>query len=354
MSTDARNLIAGMLAVDPVKRVTIEEVVQHPFYTKELPRYLTPLPTRGTAVLGTLQSLALPPKQLDFEIIEGLGKIEEEVIDELAERMAGVDREDIWDSLRRDDGPQGNTVKVAYMLLRDKRRLGRDLAVYEEQERDAQLALLDPRNAVSPNVLSPTGAHDLKANPFDTQFRDGYEEDEEDDDDEEEDEDGSGLDFSTPPALPEEVNNFAVLNSSLPEHGPEQHHLASYASAKRMVGTPTSGAKKEKQSRTKWHFGIRSRSPPMEVMLEIYRVLKNMGMEWREKRDLGGLGGIFKDKNTQPSTESRRHRTVERVTEHDGPLIDLKKAASIYFVETRGRVGDVVVSLMLASLYHIP
>lgn len=342
MSADARNLIAGMLQVDPVKRSTIEEVVQHPFYTKDLPRYLTPLPTRGgVAVLGTLQSLALPPKQLDFEIIDGLGRIEEEVIDELADRMDGIERQDIWDALRRDDGVQGNAVKVAYLLLRDKRRLGQDLASFEEAERDAQIALLDPRNAVSPNALSPTGANDLKANPFESQFRDGFEEDEVPSDEDEDD--GIGLDFSTPPLASEEVNTFAVLNSSLPEHGPEQHHLTSYASARRAGGTPTTGTKKEKQNRTKWHFGIRSRSPPMEVMQEIYRVLKLEGMEWREKRDLGGLGGIFKDKPPRPPATGR---IIERAKELDD-AVDYKKAASIYYVETRGRVGDVVVCLIV-------
>ncbi|CAG8478642.1 1430_t:CDS:10 [Diversispora eburnea] len=38
---------------------------------------------------------------------------------------------------------------------------------------------------------------------------------------------------------------------------------------------------KRHKSRSKWHFGIRSRSPPLEVMLEIYRALKNIGMEWK-------------------------------------------------------------------------
>ena len=37
----------------------------------------------------------------------------------------------------------------------------------------------------------------------------------------------------------------------------------------------------KKKSRTKWHFGIRSRSAPGDIMLEIYRALKNVGMEWR-------------------------------------------------------------------------
>ena len=42
-----------------------------------------------------------------------------------------------------------------------------------------------------------------------------------------------------------------------------------------MPKTPTSNKRK---LRSKWHFGIRSRSPPLEVMLEIYRALKNLGM----------------------------------------------------------------------------
>lgn len=125
-SPDARGLISAMLAVDPVKRITIPEITQHPFYTTDLSRYLTPLPPPPGPVLGTLSSLVTPVRALDFEIIEGLGRIEEDVLEDLAARMEGVDKDDIWECLRRDDGPQGNVVKVAYMLLRDKRRLGRD------------------------------------------------------------------------------------------------------------------------------------------------------------------------------------------------------------------------------------
>lgn len=125
LSPEAKGLINGMLAVDPVKRITIPEIMQHPFFTIDLPNYLSPMPQQGP-VLGTLSSLVAPPKVLDFDFIEGLGRIEDEVVEELASRMDGVDKEDIWECLRRDDGPQGNAVKVAYMLLRDKRRAGRN------------------------------------------------------------------------------------------------------------------------------------------------------------------------------------------------------------------------------------
>jgi carbon catabolite-derepressing protein kinase len=201
---------------------------------------------------------------------------------------------------------------------------------------------MDPRNALSPNALSPSGA-DSNINPFDA--ADPYGDDEEEED--EVDEDDSGLDFSTP-TQPEEINTFSVLNSSLPEQLPAEHHLASYASARRAGGgtpngsgaSPAAASKEKRVQRTKWHFGIRSRSPPMEVMLEIYRTLRTLGMEWREKRDLGGLGGTPRQNGWR---SLGKH--IDRARDLDGyGHVDLKKAASIYFVEARARVQDVVVS----------
>lgn len=179
-------------------------------------------------------------------------------------------------------------------------------------------------------------------NPFESEFN-GY-------DDEEDDE----FDFSTPPPdeREQEHNNFAVLNSSLPDQFPEQHHLTSYASARRAWPA----VKEKKQHRTKWHFGIRSRSPPMEVMLEIYRTLKTLGMEWREKKNLGGLGSGSIHLNGHPGGRRKNgHSKIERAREHDGGgHVDLKAAASVYFIETRVRVQDVVVScFILAALFHL-
>jgi carbon catabolite-derepressing protein kinase len=150
-----------------------------------------------------------------------------------------------------------------------------------------------------------------------------------------------GLDFSIPPP---EGNTFAVLNSSLPEQLPEQHHLTSYASAKRSFP-----ATKEKK-RTKWHFGIRSRSPPMEVMLEIYRTLRTLGMEWKEKKDLGGLGGVQREKERRRSGDRTR---IDRARDLDGGgYVDMKAASAIYFIETRARVQDVVASGHLYSSFY--
>lgn len=177
-----------------------------------------------------------------------------------------------------------------------------------------------PRNAVSPKALSP--GSNPEVNPFEAEF-DGDDDGEDDDD---------GLDFSTPPLYEHEVNNFAVLDSSLPEQLPEPHHLVSYANAKRSKRS----GKRGKKQRERYHFGIRSVSPPLSVMVEIYETLKCLGMEWKEKDDLGGLGGV------RPS--EGHDRRMERVRELDGAgTINLKAAAAIYFVEARARIQDVVV-----------
>lgn len=96
------------------------------------------------------------------------------------------------------------------------------------------------------------------------------------------------------------------MSSSLPRVEPISRRERSTSSASRLdspilpaTGTPPPGAmapsstrtsqhrhlpvpkKPSKASRTRWHFGIRSKCPAWEVMLEIYRSLQNVGMEWR-------------------------------------------------------------------------
>jgi len=83
----------------------------------------------------------------------------------------------------------------------------------------------------------------------------------------------------------------------------------------------------------------------MEVMLEIYRTLKVLDMEWKEKKNLGGLGGV---------RTRRGSVSIQRAREYDGNgYVDLKAASSIYFVETRARIQDVVVGFILCKILPI-
>lgn len=130
-----------MLHVDPVKRLTIAEIMNHPWFTPDLPKYLSPLPPPPGPVTE-LSHLVAGPKHLDFEVIEGLGRMEEDVVAELAARMEGVTVDEVWECLRREDGSQGNAIKVAYLLLRDKRRKGRNSARFDVVTFDVELTQL--------------------------------------------------------------------------------------------------------------------------------------------------------------------------------------------------------------------
>lgn len=232
------------------------------------------------------------------------------------------------------------------------------MAEYEEQERDAQLAAMDvssftgsrlpclsliqPSNPLSPLTLSPE--NDVgEPNPFELQFADeAYVEssmEEEEDSEQESDFDPGYV----------QANNFAILDTSLPGYTVSEnaspHHLAVYANAKSRPPV----IKEKKPHRARWHFGIRSRSPPMEVMAEIYRTLQALGMEWKEKKDLGGLGGLGA-RSTKYNTERAR---FERIRDWDGAdsryRVDLKAAAGVYLVECRIRLDQIVVRIYFSD-----
>lgn len=206
LSREAQDLIRGMLAVDPVKRLTVPEVLAVPWVAVGMPRYLqpkrpvtpgmgtlhpnyphhpgvigrgtttngnTPLPSNGntpavsssgsehssrngygrnggtsvplaisplvnpssTHMLGTLASLingngsvtangsdqGTPIGGLgSLRFIKGLGKIDENIVSELAERC-GVTSDEVKMALLREED---NAVKVAYMLAKDSARVG--------------------------------------------------------------------------------------------------------------------------------------------------------------------------------------------------------------------------------------
>ncbi|EJD54596.1 Pkinase-domain-containing protein [Auricularia subglabra TFB-10046 SS5] len=322
VSPDARYLLHGMLNTDPLKRLTIPDILRSPWFMKDLPGYLMPLPPPPGPLLGTLSSL-VEPKKPPFEIIPGLGRIDDTVIDGLVGRLQGVDRAEILEALRRDDGPTGNAVKVAYALLRDMQRQGRDVAEFEQEEREAYLVAMDPKHNLSP-VLSPGG--DPTVNPFDTEF--GAEDDASG---EEEYDDDIGAVFEEP------EHHITVLPTSLPQID---------ESIPQKVSSRSRGGHR-RPHRPRWHFGIRSRSPPMEVMLEIYRVLKLHGAEWREKRVLGGLGGI-----PDPDYIRRAREEANPDIVYDEGYVDMKAATSVYLIEARVRVEDVVV-LMNIQLYML-
>ncbi|XP_073222217.1 SNF1-related protein kinase catalytic subunit alpha KIN10 isoform X1 [Cicer arietinum] len=95
LSPGARDLIPRMLVVDPMKRMTIPEIRQHPWFQARLPRYL-----------------AVPPP----DTMQQAKKIDEEILQEVVNM--GFDRNQLIESLRNRIQNEGT---VAYYLLLDNR-----------------------------------------------------------------------------------------------------------------------------------------------------------------------------------------------------------------------------------------
>ncbi|KAJ1735924.1 Protein kinase [Coemansia biformis] len=90
---------------------------------------------------------------------------------------------------------------------------------------------------------------------------------------------------------------------------------------------PTVMRKRAKTTRTRWHFGIRSRSPPADVMAEVYRALQQLGMTWkhfnpyhlRAKYTRPGMGG-----DGQEAVEVKIDLQLFKLDSRDNYLVDFK------------------------------
>lgn len=96
LSPGARDLIPRMLLVDPLKRITIPEIRQHPWFSQHLPRYLAVIQA------DTMATLPLIDNEMVDEVVK-LGFAREEVVQSVKAR-------------------QQNKASVAYYLMSDNRR----------------------------------------------------------------------------------------------------------------------------------------------------------------------------------------------------------------------------------------
>ena len=110
-------------------------------------------------------------------------------------------------------------------------------------------------------------------------------------------------------------NSIQIISSSLPKTNPDststiattlQANLSTHSGSATTISSPQKGTrltqsqeKPKKLLRSKWHCGIRSRSDPMDIMLELYRAIKNVGsIQWKAQ-------GLFqiRCRYTQPITK---------------------------------------------------
>jgi 5'-AMP-activated protein kinase catalytic alpha subunit len=132
LSQSSRELILRMLVVDPIKRITMAEVRQHPWYQHKLPAYLTLPPAL----------IERQERYIDPEIVDKVCALPIRGVTAAAVHEAVMDAEKARSSMMHD-------LKVAYELLLDEKR-------HKQRIEDVVLALQDSSNtppSQSPRLL---------------------------------------------------------------------------------------------------------------------------------------------------------------------------------------------------------
>ncbi|KAJ2463846.1 Protein kinase, partial [Coemansia sp. RSA 2322] len=317
LSQGARAVLAGLLQVDPLKRMTLAQCRQHAWFTTDLPEYLRPLP--------------------ESTDIEGLARLDDSILVEL-ERQLEMDRAALVAQLRQRGT---NPAKVAYQLTLDNRHVLEQSRNSNKQgirsfalassppaafhvpppDTPSSIAILCsslPRSpghtlesqmykmrlrGPSAHVSSPLGpagaqlvtAQPIPAQPITAQVVAAQ---------------ALGM---TPPRTPSNYFRAALppLTATPGTSGPHSASSSVASLAKAQPPPPAAAAanpyshrgpdsgvpsplahsvdaaeaaaarKRSKATRTRWHFGIRSRSPPADVMAEVYRALQQLRMTWK-------------------------------------------------------------------------
>lgn len=253
LSAGSKHLLQRMLVVNPLNRITVHEIMEDPWFKVGIDPSLLP---------PDMQSEQhAPDDAIDDSLVGALG------------RTMGYAKEQVYDALRQTNG-EGSEIRDAYQLMKDNRLLGKDAIRQGEMDRyleedsstedSKRRAELQATN--SPKISSgsrPVSANFGRDNPPTLTFDRIH---------------GSSMMMEsgihkTP------SNTIAVLPTSLPAY--HRANMIAYGPPTMRKLNPVS----TKKSKTRWHFGIRSRSYPLDVMGEIYRALKNLGAEWATPSD---------------------------------------------------------------------
>ncbi|KAK5164791.1 Protein kinase [Saxophila tyrrhenica] len=303
VSSGAQRLIKKMLQVNPVNRITIQEIRQDPWFMKDLPEYLQP-PVEDFIDTGVDPNKAIDPHALaKGKPVVVQEKLHQSVVGKLGKTM-GYAPDDVQEALAKDEP---SAIKDAYLIVRENQLMKTNPSLAQDQP--AFMAQSPPTFNHSLPTSPPGGRPGPSPLAGMDHPRHG----------------STGSSSIVEARSP--ASTIAVLPSSLPDYhaqymkGQAQQHASSptqaddapddnrlrtqeeqEATARRlkphsrsttnlqrngnkpesMTPIPDKGSKKTKPQ--KWQFGIRSRNTPCEAMLALYKALKKMGAEWEVVR----------------------------------------------------------------------
>ncbi|KAJ4373102.1 Protein kinase [Neocucurbitaria cava] len=335
LSPGAVSLIKKMLMVNPVHRITIPELRQDPWFTKDLPTYLEP-PVQEFYDSGADPNKAIDPKVLapsaPAPVVQ---KLHETVVTKLGKTM-GYAKHDVQEALARDEP---SAIKDAYLIVRENQIMKTNPLLTNEKNLQPFFAQSPPSHHESylstsiPNTLSSISRPQVIPPASSSEHERARQ----------------GSNASSQLAnVRSPVSTVAILPSSLTEYhkaymkghprplnnpqddalpNSEQTEEQRQISARRLKpnfrATPESHRQRpepmtslpaKKARPTKWQFGIRSRNQPAEAMLAIFKALKAMGADWEipKIRKAGGRSGSRSRSASRESQERSRSRSRSR------------------------------------------
>uniref|UniRef100_A0A6G1SLW6 non-specific serine/threonine protein kinase n=1 Tax=Aceria tosichella TaxID=561515 RepID=A0A6G1SLW6_9ACAR len=245
------SLLNHMLQVDPIKRATVKDIIQHEWFAKDLPAYLfpsaAPVATK-TDPLGATVTLAI-----DYDIIG-------EVCDKF-----GVNEQDVHDAVMA--GDPHDQLNIAYHLIIDNKRIEEEASKLDNSE-------LLMASSPPPHGLSPSDS------PFPAQ----------------QDPTAAGATTTSPTAASSMATRLPRhrLHSDAGSYNPQSAQLLQQKQQDKQnqqnqspvpnktnnVSQQAAGAS-QPVKRAKWHLGIRSQSKPADIMNEVFRAMKALSFEWK-------------------------------------------------------------------------
>lgn len=343
LSSGARHIIHKMLKVNPVQRLTIQEIRQDPWFNEDLEDYLKQ-PVEEFIDTGVDPNKAIDPRKLAPGKPPAVQEqIHESVIGKLGKTM-GYAKDDVQDALRKDEP---NAIKDAYMIVRENQIMQDNPKLTTANNVQPFLATSpppwDPKIPPTPQIKASrlgeaAQAHveDLSAT-HEAQKQEQTQAGSQNLAGEAHHPQANSRPLSSTPQSDGYVSKVGILTSSLPyyhnmimkakkeeekkkqevrfkmqdEGEPmdpnEQAYFSKFsldpkeqesglrrlnphsrstvrlntilAKASEHPGADPQASNK-KNRHTKWQFGIRSRNQPLDAMMCIYKALKALGAQW--------------------------------------------------------------------------
>ncbi|KAH8712081.1 serine threonine protein kinase-like protein SNF1p [Phaeosphaeriaceae sp. PMI808] len=340
LSPGAISLIKKMLMVNPVHRITIGEIRQDSWFTKDIAPYLEP-PVQDFYEGGADPNKAIDPAAIaptaPAPVVQ---KLHNTVVTKLGKTM-GYAEHDVQEALARDEP---SAIKDAYLIVRENQMMKENPLMTQESQLApflAQSPPTHPESYLSTSIPQVLGITRPKVIPPSTT-------------DHERARQGSNA-SSQLASVRSPVSTVAILPSSLteyhkaymkghprpppkpendgflptPEQTEEQRQISArrlkpnfraHTDASRQRPEPMTSLPAKKPRPTKWQFGIRSRNQPAEAMLAIFKALKAMGADWevpKIRKAGGGEGSRSRSGSRRSQPRSRSGSRDSSISSHD-------------------------------------